>query len=194
MDDKSLKSMLNFIAEAGLLKRTPRSGWSVLGVSDPESVAGHSFRCAIIAYLLAQAEGIEPYKAMLMGLLNDVCEARITDLHKMAQRYLNSQESEDNVFTEQIAGLPDSLKKELNAMRVEYRKQESRASKIARDADILECLIQAKEYHESGNRLAAKFMVKAPECLETQSARRLWELARDSELNSWWESLSDFKR
>ncbi len=194
MKDKDLGSILNFIVEAGLLKQIRRSGWSVVGVPNPESVADHSFRCALIAYMLAYGEGAKPHKALLMGLLNDICEARITDLHKMAQRYIDAEKAEDGAFKEQIEALPGSLKKELLIVRDEYREQKSIESKIARDADILECLIQAKEYYESGYKLAKKFMAKAPACLETQSARRLWEKVKNANLNEWWESLSQFRR
>jgi putative hydrolases of HD superfamily len=65
---------------------------------------------------------------------------------------------------------------------------------IARDADILECLIQAKEYHEHGYKEASKFMKKAPSFLRTKTAKRLWLLARKSNLNKWWEKLSGFER
>ena len=39
-NDKT-KSVLDFISEAGLLKRVSRSGWSVVGIKDAESVADH---------------------------------------------------------------------------------------------------------------------------------------------------------
>jgi putative hydrolase of HD superfamily len=45
------KRILNFISEAGMLKRVKRSGWSVLGIVNAESVAEHSFRCAVINML-----------------------------------------------------------------------------------------------------------------------------------------------
>lgn len=191
---ESLGPVLNFIIEAGLLKRVQRSGWSVVGVANPESVADHSFRCAVIAYFLCRGEGIDSGQAILMSLFNDICEARITDLHKMAQRYIDGKDAEDKAFDEQIASLPGPLKKELALMRSEYRKQESKASKIARDADILECLIQAKEYYELGNKLAKKFLIRAPKYLETKSARKLWQEAKDADFNLWWEKLSQFSR
>ncbi len=79
-------------------------------------------------------------------------------------------------------------------MRRDYKAQRSKESIIARDADILECLIQAKEYQEHGFREAAKFMQKAPRHLKTKSARNLWQLAQKSNLNDWWFRLSEFKR
>lgn len=188
------KNILKFISEAGALKRVPRSGWALLGIQNAESVAGHSFRCAVIGYLLAGMEKIPPYKILLMTLFNDIQEARITDIHKMASRYIDALAAEDKAFYEQINFLPEETKKELADMRDEYTSQRTSESIIARDADILECLLQAKEYYESGHIEASKFMEKAPNFLKTKSARKLWQVAKKTNLNDWWEKLSEFKR
>ncbi len=187
-------NLLQFIAEAGMLKRVRRSGWWVLGIKDVETVAEHSFRCAVIGYVLASRENIHPYKVLLMTLFNDIHEARINDSHKMAQRYIEFQKAEDKAFTEQTDSLPRPIRDELSGIHAEYRRQRTAASIIARDADILECLIQAKEYHEHGFKEAFKFMKKAPRSLKTKSARQLWSLAKNMNLNKWWEKLSEFKR
>ncbi len=188
------RDILKFISEAGLLKRLRRSGWAVLGIKDAETVAEHSFRCAVIGYVLARMEKAPPYKVLLMALFNDIQEARITDLHKMAQRYIDVRTAEDKSFNEQIGALPKTIKGELADMRREYKKQGTRESIVARDADILECLIQAKEYQGYGYPEAAKFMKKAPRFLKTKSARELWRLAKNMNLNDWWFRLSEFKR
>ncbi|MFH1046488.1 MAG: HD domain-containing protein [Candidatus Omnitrophota bacterium] len=194
MRKKEIDHLLQFVSEAGLLKRVKRSGWWVLGIQDPESVAEHSFRCAILGYVLAQMEGVAPYKALLMTLFNDLQEARISDLHKMSQHYIQSAQAEEKAFQEQISKLPGIMKDELSAIHREYKGQQTHAALIARDADILECLIQAKEYQEHGFTQAFKFMKKAPAFLKTKSAKKLWRQARVMPLNTWWEKLSDFHR
>ncbi|MBU1852816.1 MAG: HD domain-containing protein [Candidatus Omnitrophica bacterium] len=191
---RSFKKALDFISEAGMLKQLKRSGWSVLGIKDAESVAEHSFRCAVIGYVLACMEKASSYKVLLMTLFNDMHEARITDLHKMAQRYIEVEGVEDKVFYEQVNFLPSQMEKELRDIRKAYRNQKTKESIIARDADILECLIQAKEYQGHGFLEAGKFMKKAPFFLMTRSARRLWGLAKKTDLNQWWVKLSEFKR
>ena len=188
------KNILQFICESGLLKRVERSGWSVLGIKNGESVAEHSFRCAVLGYLLSRMEKKAPYKAVLMAIFNDIHEARITDLHKMAQRYFDAGEVEDRAFYEQVENLPETIRKELSSMREEYKNQETPESIIARDADILECLIQAKEYYEHGFTEASKFMKKAPRFLKTKSAKAIWGIAKKNHINDWWFRLSDFKR
>lgn len=194
MGKRKIAKILNFIAEAGMLKRVKRSGWWVLGIKDVETVAEHSFRCAVLGYLIARMEKVDPYKVLLMTLFNDIQEARITDLHKMSQRYFKYQRAEEKAFSEQIQALPKDIKDELSSMHRDYVHQKSKPSIIARDADILECLIQAKEYEEHGHREAPKFMKKAPAFLKTKSAKILWSHAKKSKLNTWWENLTEFKR
>jgi len=191
---KDIKKIIQFISEAGMLKSIKRSGWQVLGIKGAESVAEHSFRCAVIGYILAGMEEASCYKVGLLTLLNDIHEARITDLHKMAQRYINIDSAEDRCFIEQVKNLPDKLRKELTKLHEEYRKQKTKESIIARDADILECLIQAKEYYEQGFKKAIEFTKRAPRFLKTKSAKKLWRFVNTNNITNWWAAYSDFKR
>ena len=185
---------LNFFAEAGLLKRIKRSGWWVAGIDDPETVAEHSFRTAVIAFYIAHLEGVDPYKTMTMALFNDIHEARINDLHKMGHYYIDFKNAEKKVFLDQLRGLDGRVQKELGSFRDEYDAQTSRASIVARDADILECLVQAKEYYENGHLTARKFFQTAPGHLKTKTARKLWRQIKKWDSHEWWQSVVKFER
>lgn len=188
------KSMLNFLAEVGMLKRIKRSGWWVVGIPHDESVAEHSFRCAVIGFILAHMEGADTAKVLKMTLFNDLHEARITDMHKMAHKYVDVRDAEKKAFGEQIEKLEEGIKEDLEEMRREHDEQDTLESLVARDADILECLIQAKEYVDLGFRNAEKFFKKAPDHLKTKSAKKLWGDAKDWDSSAWWEELGKFER
>ena len=126
MSKSQEKNVLQLIAEAGLLKKVRRSGWWVVGIKDCESVAEHSFRCAVIGYCLAKMEKADGYLVLLMTLFGDIQEARINDLHKMAQRYLPIAKAETKAFNDQIMKLPLALKKELSQTRSSYNRQKVR--------------------------------------------------------------------
>ena len=138
-------------------------------------------------------EGVDVYRTLLMTLFNDVHEARITDLHKMAQHYVDAQTAEDRSFAEQIEGMPDGISDEMSAQREEYRAQKSPESIVARDADILECLMQAKEYTAQGQTGAVLF-AKNGDHLATESARKLWALMEETDVNAWWSRIGKFER
>jgi len=188
------KRILDLIAEAGMLKRIKRSGWWMIGIPHDESVAEHSFRCAVIGYVLAKLEGADPHRVVMMSLFGDLHEARITDMHKVAHRYLDVRKAERKAFSEQIKYLQEEIKGELRELREEHDGQRTPEGRIARDADILECLIQAKEYADLGYKTAEKFFRKAPEHLKTKSAKKLWKSARKWDSGTWWEKLGKFER
>lgn len=185
---------LNFFAEAGLLKRVKRSGWWVAGIKNPESVADHCFRCAVMGYYLAYLEDVDPFKVVTMTLFNDIHEARINDLHKMGHYYIDFKDAEKKVFKDQVEPFDDVIKKALTKMRNDYDAQMSKEAIVARDADILECLIQAKEYYDDGYLKAKTFFKKAPDYLKTESAKKIWIQVKKWDSSSWWENVVKFER
>jgi putative hydrolases of HD superfamily len=188
------ENIYDFFAESGLLKRVKRSGWWVVGIKDPESVAEHCYRCAVIGYVLAKMEQADAHSVTMMCLFNDLHEARINDAHKVASTYLNYREAEDKAFFDQIKDLPETISSEMGNWRKQYTKQENQASIIARDADIFECLIQAKEYSDQGHTQAKIFFKKAPTFLKTKSAKKLWKHLRQWHSSHWWQKISEFER
>ncbi len=190
----STSPALDFFAEAGLLKRIKRSGWWVAGIKDPESVADHSFRCAVMAYYLAHMENQSPYEAVVMALFNDIHEARINDLHKMGHFYIDFKEAEKKVFNDQVRLLDERVRQELKTFRQQYDEQRSLSSLIARDADILECLVQAKEYAQAGHLKAQIFLKRAPKFLRTPSAKKLWKQLKTWDSALWWQKVVKFER
>lgn len=185
---------LDFFAEAGLLKRVKRSGWWVTGIKDPESVAEHCFRCAVIGHYLAHIEAVDPYKVLVMTLFNDIHESRINDLHKMGHYYIDFKAAESRVFADQVAPLPKEVKDDLTGNRSEYEVQDSPESVVARDADILECLLQAKEYCDQGHDIARTFFKRAPDHLRTATAKRLWRKMKIWDSSRWWQMVVKFDR
>ena len=72
----------------GLLKRYKRTGWLIAGVDNPESIAEHTFRTAIIGYLLARMEGADPAKTATLCLFHDTQESRIGDVPSVGKAYV----------------------------------------------------------------------------------------------------------
>lgn len=55
-----MNSMAKYLYEMGQLKRVKRSGWWMAGITDTESVVEHSFRTAMLGYILASLERADP--------------------------------------------------------------------------------------------------------------------------------------
>jgi putative hydrolase of HD superfamily len=152
MTDEDALNVAAFLIEAGHLKRTPRAGWPIAGVRDPESVAEHSYRTAIIAYVLATMEGANAERAATLAVFHDVPEARSGDIPSTGKRYLRMAPAVD-IAAEQTANLPTSLAESVRRLIGEFEGKVTPEAVCAKDADKLECLLQAREYQAQGFRL-----------------------------------------
>jgi len=183
------KDLAKFLYELGQLKRVKRSGWWIAGVENPESVAEHSFRTATIAYLLAKLEGVEVGKVILMALFHDMGEARTNDLHRIVRRYVNWENVDQRVIRDQSKRLPRNVSEEMTSLLSEFEEALSLEARIARDADLLECLVQAREYQALGYKEAADWILNAKAALVTDSAKKIAEECLDTEPREWWQGL-----
>jgi putative hydrolase of HD superfamily len=178
-----------YLYELGQLKRVRRSGWWIAGVKDPESVAEHSFRTAVIAYILAQLEGADPSKVTLMALFHDMSEARTNDLHRIARRYVDWENVEEKVVKDQSKRLPNEIAKQITSLLLDFEKASSLEARVVRDADLLECLIQAREYQALGYRDVADWISNSQAALTTDSAKRIASECLETETKEWWQGL-----
>lgn len=184
-----MEELAQFFYEAGLLKRIRRSGWWVAGIDDPESVAEHTFRAAVLGYILASLEGADPLRTAAMCLFHDLPEARTGDLHRVNDRYLDSREAQRRAFGDQVASLPASCAQELASLYGDWEKSESLEAKVARDADLLECLIQAREYQSQGCSSVQEWIRNTASQLRTPSAQALAKACMDTDPKNWWHYL-----
>jgi putative hydrolase of HD superfamily len=188
VDDAEINATARLIYETGLLKLSKRSGWWLCGVKDPESIAEHSFRTAIIAGLLAGMEGADPARATFLAVWHDSQETRVGDIPHLGRRYLQAA-SNEQVTEDQTAGLPAVLEEHLRALVREYESNDSLEARCAHDADKLECLFQAIEYRDSGHRNVAGWIEASRTKLQTKSAERLADAAVAMSSQQWHNSV-----
>ncbi len=184
-----MQGLAQYVYELGLLKRIRRTGWWVAGVDDPESVAEHVFRTAILGYLLATLEGADPFRTAALCLFHDAAETRVGDLHRINSRYLDSEDAEARAFCDQAQRLPQGARERVLALFEEFRTSETREARIARDADLLECLVQAREYQAQGCSSVRDWINNSYAQLSSVSARQLAEACIEMDPKAWWHGL-----
>lgn len=181
---------LDYLYEAGLLKRYKRTGWVVAGVPQPESIADHSHRTAIVAAVIAELEGASAERAAFLALFHDTQESRLTDIPYIGKRYLKAS-SNAEVTADQTAGMPEGLARLIGGAEAEYEAKESAEARCAKDADKLECLLQAVEYRDQADTQA--WIDTSLAALKTDSAQRLAKLALDRSPLAWMHEARDSK-
>jgi putative hydrolase of HD superfamily len=166
------RDIKGFLYEIGLLKRYARTGWALAGVPVPESIAEHSFRTSVIASVIAATEGADPHRAAFLALWHDTQETRTTDLPHLTKRYVTAAANE-TVTSDQVRPLPETIAAMIRGAVTEYENCETPEARCARDADKLECLLQAREYQDQGHQNLQSWIDSSIASLHTTTAKQV---------------------
>lgn len=146
------KGVLELLEAAGKLKRIKRTGWVEVGIKEPESVAEHSFRTALLAMILADLKDLDAEKAVRMALLHDLAEAEVGDLtpEKKGARGPALTLEENEAMDRLLSTLPEPLSARYRSLWREFQAAVSPEARMVIQADKLEMCIQALEYKREG--------------------------------------------
>lgn len=177
-----MEKAMRFFFELELLKEMQRTGWYFIGERDGDSVASHSFRAAFIAHWLARKVNANPDRCLKMALIHDIGETRVWDINKVSASY--TEKDEERAAKDAMKGVFD----EFNALYSETKSRKSKDALVARDADLLECIIQAKTFEMRGNPLAREWIINASKGLHFGESRELAsKIGKNDKV--WWAGL-----
>ncbi len=175
---KNMKKLVKFFHEIGKLKKIPRKGWVLIGVKNPASIADHSFRLAIMTWILAKEKKLNVERAIKIALIHDLCELYAGDTtpydpilpkdkkewpklfdkwprfskSKKNQNYLKKHKKERASLIKLISGLPPEIKKEILNLWFDYEKGRTKEGRFVKQVNRLETLLQAFEYGKETKR------------------------------------------
>ena len=176
-----LSRLADFLFEAGMLRKTPRTGYQFLG-SGKENVAEHSFRAALVGYVLADMAGADPDRTAMLCLIHDFHEARTGDFNYVNSIYNSS--SQRLAVRHALKGT--GLTKRLLPLWDEQEKEETPEARLAADADQIHLILNLVEERDLGNRYAAKWLEAALQRLRTEEGRTLAAEIAHSDHTDWW--------
>lgn len=142
---------------AAILKNIPRTGWLQRGIPPAiaETVAEHSFEVAsILAVVAMEAKGrLDTERLLLMGIIHDWGEAVAGDIPRSLTRRLGKgakSEAERKIMGElaEASGFAS-----VRALFEEYEGRGSPEAVVAKVADILSTLRQARAYLARGYKV-----------------------------------------
>ncbi|MBN1277344.1 MAG: HD domain-containing protein [Deltaproteobacteria bacterium] len=184
-----MKNTVKFLFEIGMLKKTRRTGYQFLG-SGGESVADHSFRTAVIGYVLAgQNPEADRNKVISMCLFHDFPEARTGDHNYVNKKYVFSDEGK--ALRDQMGGLV--FGDEVISLINEFNSAESLEARLAKDADQLDLILELKEQLDIGNSNAEDWLFFAEKRLMTDTAKQMsHEILRTGSSEWWFDKQTDW--
>ncbi|MFP5259735.1 MAG: HD domain-containing protein [Acidobacteriota bacterium] len=180
-DRDRLTRLADLVFEAGMLRKTPRTGYQFLGTGS-ENVAEHSFRAALIGFVLALDAGADPYRTMAMCLFHDLHEARTGDFNYVNKLY-NRADSR-RALTDALAGT--GMSGSVMPLHDELEEAASLEAKLAQDADQIDLIANLKEELDLGNRYAEAWIEAALARLRTEPGRALARTLATTDHAEWW--------
>lgn len=193
--DASWAGLVRFLHRIERLKTSPRTGWIDRGVppGEAESVADHSFRTALLAWMAASAQpDLDRDRVLKLALVHDLAEAitgdippydavAIPGIHDdearrafLEQRHVRSAEREQAKRAAEAAAiaelngdLPSQLAQEIQALTVELAAGETAEARFVKQADKIETYLQSREYlREDPRRPVASFAAEVNEVID----------------------------
>jgi putative hydrolase of HD superfamily len=160
----AVEDILGFLRQAMRLKLIPRLGWALRGIPAPESVAEHIYGVMLLSLVLVDEIKEEIDKTRLLGiaLIHDLAECVLGDLPAPALGYL-PPEVKKMAEARAVRNLVSTLShpEEWLGYLQEYEESQTTASRLVRDADRLDMLLQALTYEEAGHRGLGEFWQQA---------------------------------
>ena len=173
-----MENLLDFLIEVGKLKRMPRRGWVINQIKNPESIAEHVFRAAILGWVLGEKKkGFNIEKLIKIVLIHDLCEVYSGDITpydsilpkskkllkelmrtwprfsngEKKKRFSRKYKKEKEGLEKLISKLPLKLKKEIKTLWLDYEKGLTPEGRFFHQADRMENFLQAYEYWKKYN-------------------------------------------
>ncbi|RLJ01709.1 MAG: phosphohydrolase [Candidatus Aenigmatarchaeota archaeon] len=172
--------MLEFFETIGKLKDIRRTGWVIKGVENPETVAEHTFRLALMSMIYGMKLGLNVEKMVKMALIHDIGEVHTKDIptrfNEDDQPVTNSEKRklEEEGTKSVLSLLPKKLSEELFKLWFEFENKGSEEARLVHDLDKVEMVLQALEYRREHNLDLDEFFMTADRSISHPLARELF--------------------
>jgi putative hydrolase of HD superfamily len=179
------EKLIIFSETVGKLKSLKRSGWiSHAEITDPESVADHSYRCAILAMCIGDLLKIDTEKLIKMLLLHDIQETITGDYNSYVKKKMGVSKvkfQEKAAIKDVLSVLPTELKNQYIPIWEEYEKQKTYEARLANDIDKIEMMMQALEYEKGGHdsQKFETFWIRTQKRIKTPVIRSLFDMLKN---------------
>jgi putative hydrolases of HD superfamily len=175
------RDLVRFFVSSGRLKSERRRGWvKKLGLRDPESVADHSYRTALMTMVISDSRGLDTGKAVRLALLHDLPEALAGDAMPEERSGKLKTTIETKALEELLKDVPPDVRTLYRAAWSEFVSGKTEEAKLVRQVDKLEMAIQAWEYAKGldDRALVKEFWATARAHVTDEGLSELLELVK----------------
>ncbi|CDK24306.1 unnamed protein product [Kuraishia capsulata CBS 1993] len=173
----------------GLLKSQPRTGWVMKNISEPESIADHMYRMALISMTLKTK--VDTAKCAKIALVHDISESVVGDIvphdTKIDKVEKNKREYKTILYLSSIIEKYNpEFAKEIVELWLDYEEQRNNEAKMVKDIDKFELLVQTFEYEKLTSKRYDEFFDSRALIKSAEVSGMADDLIE--ERNKFWES------
>src|SRR6266487_4176626 len=152
MGTKKRMELTPFFQHVLRLKQVKRAGWiSRAQISNPESVADHSYSVCAISMALSDILGLNTERVMKMAILHDLPESIIGDFVPGEVTKKKKRAEENNAIETILQSIPPYLRSDYKGIWSEYFLNKTDIARLVHTADKLEMALQARQYIIEGH-------------------------------------------
>ncbi|CAG9536883.1 unnamed protein product [Cercopithifilaria johnstoni] len=141
---RDIFSLLKILDELKHLKRT---GWMKFNIPEPETVACHMYRMAVLAMLLD--DDCDRAKCIRMTLVHDLGEAIVGDITPHCGISATEKHRlEDEAMKKITEMVPSTTGEDWYSLWQEYEGSETKEAKIVKHLDKFDMIVQAFHYEQ----------------------------------------------
>jgi putative hydrolase of HD superfamily len=145
--DEQAKEIIPFFQFILQLKCVKRSGWaSKVKISNPESVADHTYSMCAMSMVLSDMLGLDTERIMKMVLLHDLVESVTGDYLPQEISKKQKRKEEDKVMKSILCNIPSNVRSHYKKIWKEYILNKTEIAHFVHRTDKLEMALQAKRY------------------------------------------------
>lgn len=130
------------------MQHSTRTGWVLRDVAEPECIAGHMYRMAIMTFLISDNDELNRLKCMQIALVHDLAEAIVGDLTPFCGVEPDEKHRREQEAMKTISELIGDKGKHMYDLYIEYETQSSPEAKFVKDIDKFDMVLQAFEYEK----------------------------------------------
>ncbi|CAD6193213.1 unnamed protein product [Caenorhabditis auriculariae] len=131
------------------LKHLKRTGWVKRGVPEPETVACHMYRMAILAMALeGEIENLDVIRALKMSLVHDIGESIVGDITPHCGISQEDKFNLENEAMKRIASYVPNVGDEWMQLWNEYEEATSLTATVVKHLDKFDMVAQAWSYEQ----------------------------------------------
>ncbi|EJU03589.1 HD domain-containing protein [Dacryopinax primogenitus] len=154
------KDRLAFFHIIERLKTQKRTGWVQHKIPEPESIADHMYRMAVLAMCCEDAT-LDIAKCVMLAVVHDLAEAQVGDIapsegFSKSEKNRLEAEAMENFVQEMLHESEVGLR--IQALWMEYEEGKTPEARFVKDLDRMEMALQATEYEKRYDRDLQEFI------------------------------------